>query len=161
MGIVLCFVAVRAEDYDTPLWTANRCKYFLEHVSYSEPVSLNSLVKTSHYICSAAYLLFEILPLFFWYLAVLIRGICANFQWLFPWHVLCKGIADEHSLFIRVHFSYALIAYSLLLAVHDWTSISCFSTYKMRSGLATCLCRQRSCFLVHGGATKRPFWITR
>jgi hypothetical protein len=64
-GHSIMFCCCECWGFDTPLWTPNRCKDFLEHVSFSEPVSSNTLVKTSHFICPAVYLLFEILPLFF------------------------------------------------------------------------------------------------
>jgi hypothetical protein len=52
---------------------------------------------------------------------------------LFPWCILCKSTANEHSLFNRKHFSHTLTTWCVWDTTHKWTTTSCSITYKAAS----------------------------
>lgn len=43
---------------------------------------------------------------------------------LFPWCILCKSTANEHSLFNRKHFSHTMTTWCVWDTTHNWTTTS-------------------------------------
>jgi hypothetical protein len=101
-----CFIALSAEDYDTPLWRANRHKDFLRLASIWVLISSITAVKTWHFgiffFCPPLSLSFKNCSLFcisLYYMALITWDIHYKpSNNIFPQHILSKSIANEQFL---------------------------------------------------------------